>query len=142
MNDKSVEALPTDVIAKRVHQYVQIRDKLKEMDDAHEKKRAKLVEVQNLLSGYMEGFLEKIGAQNIKTPFGTCHRTTRYTTSLADPDAFMTFVKTSGKFELLDRKANATAVKDYVGEHGALPPGVNLSALRSVGVKRAAKKEE
>jgi hypothetical protein len=141
MTDKTVEALPDDVIARRIHQYVQIRDKLKAMDEEHEEKREKLVKIQSLLSGYMEQFLEKVGAQNIKTPFGTCHRTTRYTSSLADPDAFMNFVTSTGKFELLDRRANSEAVKDYVNEHGVLPPGVNLSALRSIGVRRATKQE-
>lgn len=141
MNDKTVEALPTDVIARRVAQYVQIRDKLKVMDEEHEKKREKLVLVQSLLSGYMEKFLEQIGATNIKTPYGTCHRTTRYTSSLADADAFMNFVTSTGKFDLLDRRANSTAVKEYVQEHGVLPPGVNLTALRSIGVRRATKQE-
>jgi hypothetical protein len=36
----------------------------------------------------------------------------------------------------MDGRANVTAVKDYVKEKGVLPPGCNLNALKSVGVRR------
>jgi hypothetical protein len=52
----------------------------------------------------------------------------------------MAFVKTTNNYDLLDRKANVTAVKDYVSENGTLPPGVNLSSIKTVGVRRASGK--
>ncbi len=88
----------------------------------------------------MQNFMEQAGADNIKTAHGTCYSTTRYTASLADPEAFMKFVRDTGSFDLLDRKANVTAVKDYVAEKSCLPPGVNLSAIKTVGVRRASGK--
>jgi len=48
----------------------------------------------------------------------------------------MKFVVDNNKFELLDRRANATAVKDYVAANNVLPPGCNLSAICTVGVRR------
>ena len=84
--------------------------------------------------------METAGADNIKTPHGTCYNSTRYTASLADPDAFMTFVRDNNYYDLIDRKANVTACRDHVKEKGALPPGVNLSAIKTVGVRRASGK--
>lgn len=124
----------------RVNQYVQIRDRLKEMDEEFEKKKAPLVEIQNLLTGWMMQFLEKTGAESVKTAHGTCYASTRYTASLADPDAFMQYVISHGKFELLDRRANTTAVKDFVADNKVLPPGCNLNAMRTIGVRRSSKK--
>lgn len=122
----------------RVQQYVQVRDALKALDDEYQKKREPLIEVQNLLTGWIMEFLNKTGSQSVKTVHGTCYQSTRYTASLADPDAFMKFVIANGKFDLLDRRANATAVKDYVAENaGQLPPGANLSAVKTLGVRRA-----
>jgi hypothetical protein len=126
-------------VEKRVGQYISIRDRLKEMDDEFEKKRAPLVELQNLLTGWMMQFLETSGADSIKTSAGTCFNSTRYSASLADPKAFMDFVIDQRNWDLLDRKANATAVRDYVAEKGSLPPGVNLSAIRTVNVRRPTK---
>jgi hypothetical protein len=54
---------------------------------------------------------------------------------LADPEAFMKFVIANQAYDLLDRKANATACRDYAAEHQNLPPGVNMSAVKTVGVR-------
>src|SRR5258708_33558957 len=103
-------------VDKRVKQYVEIRDALKEMDAKHEEARKPLVELQNLLTGWMQNFMETAGADNIKTAHGTCYSSTRYSASLADPEAFMKFVKTTSNYDLLDRKANVTAVQSDVAQ--------------------------
>lgn len=124
-------------VEKRVGQYIQVRDAIKKLKDQHEEQLKPLVELQNVLTGWLQTCLETSGAEAIKTKAGTCYSTTRYTASLADPEIFMKFVLEKQNFDLLDRKANVTAVKDYVAENGALPPGVNLSAITTVGVRRA-----
>jgi len=127
-------------VDKRVAQYIQVRDAIQEANKAHDEKMKPLVELQNLLTGWMQNFLEKAGADNIKTAHGTCYSTTRYTASLADPEAFMKYIIDNQAFDMLDRKANVTAVKDFVREKGTLPPGVNLSSIKTVGVRRASGK--
>lgn len=128
--------VPQGKIDQRVQQYIQVRDKLKEIDEEYEKKRAPLVEMQNLLTGWMMEFLDRTGSEKVGTAYGTAYTSTRYSASLADPDAFMKFVIENNKFELLDRRANPTAVRDYVKDNNALPPGANLSQVRTLGVRR------
>lgn len=127
-------------VEERVKQYIATRDALKKMDEEHDQRKKPLVELQNMLTGWLQNFLEKAGAESIKTSEGTCYTTTRYTASLADPEAFMNYVKANDAFDLLDRKANSTAVKEYVAEKGTLPPGVNLNSISTVGVRRASGK--
>lgn len=136
----STPAVENATVDKRVEQYIKVRDAIKKANDEHEASIKPLVDLQNLLTGWMQNFLEQAGADNIKTAHGTCYSTTRYTASLADPEAFMQYVITNKDFDLLDRKANVTAVKEYVQEKGALPPGVNLSSIKTVGVRRASGK--
>lgn len=131
-----MEDIPV-AVDKRVGQYIQVRDKLKEMDKEYEERRKPLLDLQNSLSGWMMEFLEKTGGTSIKTKLGTVYLSLRYSASLADPDLFMNFVIENKMYDLLDRRANSTACKDYVTEKGTLPPGVNLSALKTVGVRRA-----
>lgn len=121
---------------KRIRQYVQVRDVLKRLDEEHDAKRKPLVELQQILSGKLQEALTANNATSLKTEAGTCYISTRYTTSLADPDAFMKHVIANGDFDLLDRRANATAVKEYVGKNNSLPPGCNLNAIQTVGVRR------
>lgn len=129
-----------DKVGVVVKGYVALRDKLRELDDAHEQKRKPIVDMINQLSGQMQEFLDKSGSKSVKTADGTFYQSTRYTTSLADPAAFMEYVINNQRYDLLDRRANATAVKQFVEETGNLPPGTNLNALRTVGVRRAGDK--
>jgi hypothetical protein len=127
---------PTVTVDQVVARYIQIRDDLKTMDERHKAERAPLVETQNLLTEWIMKHLETTGSTAVKTNHGTCYQSTRYTASLADADAFMKFVTENQMFDLLDRRANSTAVRDYVEEHKSLPPGCNLSAIRTIGVRR------
>lgn len=117
--------------------YVQLRDRIKEIKARHEEELKEFVKHLDELNGALQGMLDTAGAKSIKTSGGTVYASTRYTASLNDPKAFMDFVIAQNKFDLLDRKANATAVRDYIEQHQVSPPGVNLSALRTVGVRRA-----
>ena len=130
---------PDERLDKWVQQFLWARDTKKRLADEYEEKVKELKEIMEHLQGRLQTFLDSHGLKNASTKFGTVHHTTRYTASLADPKAFMDFVISTGKFELLDRKANATAVKDYVGEHSQLPPGCNLSVLKTVGVRKPTK---
>lgn len=128
-------ALPEDM-AKRIAQYIQVRDRIKEIEDETKAKLRPLRDVQEVLSGIIQGFMDTHNLENLKTEHGTCYKSTRHTASLADPEAFMNYVIQNGKFDLLDRRANATAVKDFVAANKALPPGCNLTAIQSLGVRR------
>lgn len=124
-------------VAKRVKQYVDVRDTIKRVEERHKAELAPLVEIQQRLQGILEAALDSANAESLRTANGTCYKSTRYSASLADPEAFMNYVIANNAFHLLDRRANATAVQDYVKEHHELPPGCNLNGIRSVGVRRA-----
>ena len=93
-----------------VEVFIAVRDKLKAMDDAHELLRKEWVEKKEKLSGWLLNFLDTNGLDNAKTVHGTVHTTTRSSASLADADLFMRFVIDNNEYDLLDRRANATAV--------------------------------
>ena len=121
---------------KRTMQYIQIRDALKRVDEKYDAERKPLLEIQEKLAGIIRSFMDTNKLDNLKTAAGTCYTSTRYTASLADPQAFMDYVIRTGKFELMDRRANSTAVKDYVGENNHLPAGCSLNAVQTLGVRR------
>lgn len=132
-----VQESPQASVDKRVQQFIMIRDALKVLEDKHETEKAPLLEAKKLVEGWLQQFMETARCESIKTQYGTCHFTSRTTASVADPQAFMDFVIQNKQFDLLDRRANATAVREYVKDHqGAQPPGVNLSTIRTVGVRR------
>lgn len=127
----------TEDMRKRVLQFIQIRDKLRELEDAHKQKCKPLRDLQELVGARIQQFLSDHKLENLRTEAGTCYISTRHTASLADPEAFMTYVIDNKLYDLLDRRANSTAVKAFVEKHNALPPGCNLNAFETVGVRRA-----
>lgn len=126
-------------VAERIGQYVICRDQIKVIEERHKKELAPLKELQDMLGGWLQSALDKAGADSIKSLAGTAYKTQKFTASLADPKAFMDFVIANNLFDLMDRKANVTAVKEYVEQNGRLPPGVNLSSIETIGVRRPTK---
>lgn len=119
-----------------VRQVVLLRDRLKEADDAHKEKTKVAREHKDRLETALLERLNAIGGDSVKTPSGTVYRTTKRSASIADGDAFKTFVQENEMFDLVDWRANAVAVGDFIEEHQAPPPGVNYSTMFTVGVRR------
>ena len=119
-----------------LQQYITLRDKIKALDEEHSEKMKPFREKLFDLNVEMLERLREAGATSMATPHGTVYESTRTTASVADPDAFMSFVEETGLLELVERRANMTAVRDYVEEHEELPPGVNLNTVVTAGVRR------
>lgn len=139
MTDTTQAAQATAVqgaVDEHIELYIAVRAKIKQLDAAHEKSKEKYVDVLNRINGWLTSFLDSAKVDSVKTKYGTAYTTTRHTASLADPEAFMKFVTENGLFDLLNRSANPSAVKDYVEEHKQLPPGCNLNAIRTIGVRK------
>lgn len=128
------------LLAKRIKQYRMIRDKLEQMEQDYESRRKPLLEVKARLVGWFDKFLTLTGQSSAVTVHGTVHWNTRYTAVLDDPQAFMDHVVGNQQFDLLERRANATAIKEYAEAHNILPPGVRLNPIRTVGVRKPTEK--
>jgi hypothetical protein len=124
-------------IGKRVEQFVKLRDLIKSRDDEHKKAMKPLRETLESLNSVLLAHLNDMGGNSIATDAGTAYRTEKKSASLADSEAFMNYVIANQAFDLLDRKANVTAVEEHIKENDAPPPGVNFSSTFVVGVRRA-----
>lgn len=124
-------------INKRVEQYVALRDKIKAIKEKHKDELTPLSEMLEHLNGVLLGHLNTVGIDNAKTTSGTVYKTAKKTASIKDMTAFWGYVMENREWDLVDKKANAVAVEDYIKEHNIEPPGVTFSTMHVVGVKRA-----
>lgn len=136
VQDNTQQAAPAIDMELRVRQYVQLRDLIKERDDEHKKKMAPYRETLEKLGALLLEHLDTIGGESVKSAAGTVYKTVRKSASIQDGDAFMKYVINSEAWDLLDRKANVTAVEDFAKENGVLPPGVRFTQTNVVGVRR------
>lgn len=126
-----------DGIDELVEQMVKVRDKIKEADDAHKAKTKMAREYKEALEARLLAKLNDVGGEAVKTAHGTVYRTTRRSATIADGDVFRSYVIDNAAFDLVDWKANANAVDDFIKQEQTPPPGVNYTQSYTVGVRRA-----
>lgn len=124
-------------VAKRVEQYVKLRDHIKKLNDEHKKKMAPFNDTLEQLNACLLSHLNSSNAESMRTEFGAVYKSEKKTASIADAQAFMDFVIANNAWDLLDRKANVTAVEEFMKSKNAPVPGVNFSTTTVAGVRRA-----
>lgn len=123
-------------IETRVAQYVKLRDAIKAKEAAFKEQIRPFKETLEALNSVLLNHLNTIGGNSVNTDAGTVYKTEKTSASLSDPAAFMRYVIDNEEYDLMDRKANVTAVTAYIEEHGAPPPGVKYNSMFVAGVRR------
>lgn len=130
--------LKSDDLELQISNFIWVRDALAKVDKQWEDERSDLVHMKERLEGRIHKFLRDHNITgSVKTKAGTAYTSTKYTASLADPKAFMDYVVNTGQFDLLERRASVTAVKQFIEDNnGQLPAGCNISSHTSLRVRR------
>jgi hypothetical protein len=130
-------------VDKLVGQFVALRDRKREMEAQHKDSLKPFNELIDTISSKLLAHMDRTGTTSLTTPSGNAHRTTKKSATIKDAGAFREFVKSTGNFDLVDWRANANAVFDFIKEsNGVSPPGVNASTYTSIGVRRPNDKAE
>ncbi len=79
---------------------------------------------------------EAAGLETIKTKVGTAYWSVHSNASVANPSAFMDYVRKKKAWSLMEVRASRTAVKAFVEEHQEPPPGVNFSSVKIFNLRR------
>ena len=124
-------------LEKRTRQYVLLRDTVKALKEKHAAELKPYGIAMAAIEGVMLASLDAAGATSMKTDAGTFYKTTQASTSIADSNEFSRHVIGSQAWELLDWRANKTAIQAILDAGGQLPPGINYSTFTKVGVRRA-----
>lgn len=118
---------------KLVKVYLKLREaraKLKQQDEEFEQQ-------QKLVQNELLELCKSMGAESIRTEFGTIIRSTqrRYWTN--DWDSFYKFIKEHDAFQLLQKRITNTNMAQFLEENPDLhPPGLNVDAEYTVSVRR------
>jgi hypothetical protein len=132
---KKVEPSIDPAEMERVDKYIDYYKKLLGKLDQIEEAKKEFADEKEHVKQLILAFLDQHGMTGAKTASGSVYVLTRHDASLSDPDAFMTYVKRYSAFDLMDRRANSLACREFADEHGKLPPGVVLNSRRTVGVR-------
>lgn len=136
MSEEQTEsgAIPTDKLVKA---YVKIRDARKELSEKFEQEDSVLKDSLDTIEAQLLEACKSIGADSIRTPFGTISRTVKKRYWTNDWHSFYEFLKEHGVLELLEKRVAQTNMSTFLEENPDLhPPGLNIDSRYSVVVRR------
>lgn len=123
--------------AELIGKYVQLRDLIGEREKKHKEALAPMKEMLDKIAAVLHQRLDADGANSVNTPNGVAFKTTKTSVTVADKEGFMGWLKANDRLDLLDVRANKTAIVAYREEMQDLPPGLNWREEIEVQVRRA-----
>lgn len=120
-----------------IERYIALRDRKTEIKSVYETQVAEIDAAMRRCERFLLGQMNAQGAESIRTKAGTTYKEEQVSVSVADWDAYLTWVRQEGMFSMLEKRANKTAVQEYRNVNNDLPPGVNYSTRLVVHVRRS-----
>jgi hypothetical protein len=130
------EVTPADLI----EEYLRLREKKKLAEEKFKEwLAANYTGRMDIIEAILMDSLNNLGADSLKTDVGTCFKRVETSVTVGSPAEFQRHVIGSGQWELIDFRANKTAVKAFVEDNGGeTPPGVNMTQTTVLSVRRPA----
>jgi hypothetical protein len=120
---------------KAVKNYLALRGQCAAIEKKAKQDVAELKQKMSMLETWITLKADEEGLKSVPTTLGTGYWSTHYTCTVAEPAAFFDAVREQGAWDLLDKRANKTAVRAYIDANGAPPPGVNFGSYRAFNVR-------
>jgi hypothetical protein len=121
-----------------VGKYIKLRDMKTQIKREYDAKVGKVEAAMDKIEAMILKFFDENGGiQSIRTTHGTPYVQLRESVTVADRDSFFDFIRANERWDMLESRANKTAVLQHKEEHeGELPPGLNYRAERVINIKR------
>jgi hypothetical protein len=136
--DSEVAPVALDTLASV---YLKMRDARDAVRREAEAKEKEIQEQMDVVEQQMLEACKTLGADSIRTPFGTIIRSvkSRYWTN--DWDSMYRFIKEHDAYGLLEKRLHQTHMKDFLEENpDVFPEGVNVENSYTVVVRRSKEK--
>lgn len=128
---------PVPSLKQLIASYVALRDRKRLMESQHKEALKPINEVMEEIEGHLLAMMQRDGVNSLATDGGTAYQSVKRRAPIKDRTAFRDFVISQQQFDLVDWKANAPNVFDYIEANGGkVPPGLNPSSYTEVNVRR------
>ncbi len=122
--------------------YIKLREKKGQIKAEAEAKAGEITATMDKLEGWIKEQADAQGVTSFKTKHGTAFLTTVDFATVADWDAMLAFVKEHEAYDMFEKRVSKTAVRGYIEQTKAVPPGVNYGTRIEVNVRKPTNKEE
>jgi len=120
-----------------VNAYVRIRDARNKLSQEYDAKDSRLKEQLEVIEQELLDMCKTVGADSLKTQYGTVSRRVQKRFWTSDWHSFHNFVKEHDALELFERRISQTNMQQFLEENpDALPAGLNVDSKYTVSVRR------
>lgn len=116
--------------------YVKLRDMKAALVKKQKEELALIQASMDKIENYLQKYLLEANLQSVNSDAGTAFLQHVASTTVRDWPAALDFIKANDEWSMLEARVSKTAVKDYLDEHGALPPGVEYTEAIVTRVRR------
>jgi hypothetical protein len=123
-----------DVIAT----YMKLRDQKAAIEAEVKDKVSTIKAKMEKLEAWIKEKADAEGVTSFKTKHGTAFLTTTDYANVADWDAVLTFIQENQAYDMLEKRVSKVAVRGYIDQTKAVPPGINYGTKLEVNVRKPA----
>lgn len=123
-----------DVIAT----YMKLRDQKAAIEGEVKDKVSTIKAKMEKLEAWIKEKADAEGVTSFKTKHGTAFLTTTDYANVADWDAVLNFIQEHSAYDMLEKRVSKTAVRGYIEQEKAVPPGINYGTKLEVNVRKPA----
>lgn len=123
--------------AERVAAYIRLRDYKKAAEEEFKKSLKRVNDAMEKLEGELLNDLNASGANSLSCDAGTVYKNTQLSATVENREAFREYVVKNDLWEAMDIRANKTFVKEFMEREGTPLPGVKVTQIATVGVRRS-----
>jgi len=109
----------------------------KEAIEAQMKEQTAIIKTKmEKLESWIKEQADVQGVTSFKTKHGTAFLTTTDYANVADWDAMLAFVRENEAYDLFEKRVSKVAVRGYIEQTKAVPPGVNYGTRLDVNIRK------
>lgn len=121
-----------------IRTYLRLRDEKAAIENEAKERVKDIVVKLDKLEAYLKSVMDEQGITSVKSTHGTAFITTTDYANVQDWDAVLAFIQENNAYDMLEKRVSKTAVRGYITESKAVPPGVNYGTRLSINVRKAA----
>jgi len=134
--------MTTPNIGEVIRTYTKLRDQKAAIEGEVKERVSEIKAKLDKLEAYLKTQMDAQGLTSFKSDYGTAFLTTTDYANVADWDAVLTFIQENEAFDMLEKRISKIAVRGYIEQTKAVPPGVNYGTKLEVNIRRPGAKAE
>lgn len=134
--------MSTPNIGDVIRTYMKLRDQKAAIEARVKDEVSTLKAKMEKLEAYLKAQMDAQGLTSFKSDYGTAFLTTTDYANVADWDAAIRFIRDNEAYDMLEKRVSKIAVRGYIEQSKAVPPGINYGTKLEVNIRKPGAKAE